>query len=341
MYDRSRWVLFFAATLATLSLPALARADDATALLRAAISAPAHVSYVGEVQIFEIGKSASKVSVYRVEHRSPDATRRWYLAPRSIYGDTTIARGDTTYAVDVNRHRVVVAKNDALDDRFAIVGNVTLLLNNYRAVLGPNANVAGRGTRVVMLMNRYTGAMTMRLHIDTRTHLLLESERFGATGALIDEMRFESLRIVSGLPSRLFAIPTDLPKVIADGPRRPSNDIAKAAQQAGFAMHEPHYLPDGFEAVATDVSKRDGINTLHVLYSDGLRTVSLFESKTNAKVDMHNMHVQRIHVGNDMGNYATSGATGILGWSDHGLRYELVGELSQHELVRIGASVEP
>ena len=119
------------------------RAPSPNDVLRAAMQAPSHVSYVGEMQTMRIGDQHGEVAIYRVEHRAPDMTRRWYLAPEALYGDSTISRGSVSFAVDVKRNRVVVSENGALDDQDALAGNFDLLTKNYRAVFGPDEPSTG------------------------------------------------------------------------------------------------------------------------------------------------------------------------------------------------------
>src|SRR5665213_1574213 len=135
-----------------------ARADDAARLLHQAISAPTTTSFVGEVQTLEIGESQTQASVYRIEHRAPDLTRRWYLAPQSLYGDSILTHGEHRYSIDVPRNRVIV---DEIDDQVAMDDNFGLLTTNYRVESAPNETVAGQSCNVVMLENKHTGQTVM------------------------------------------------------------------------------------------------------------------------------------------------------------------------------------
>ena len=163
---------------------ASARADDASRLLRLAIDAPRNVSFVGEVQTLELGESQTQASVYRIEHRAPDLTRRWYLAPQSLYGDSILTHGEHRYSIDVKLNRVIVDENDAIDDQVAMDDNFGLLNTNYRAEAAPDESLAGQSCNVVMLVNKHTGETVMRIWMDAKTHLVLQKERYAADGAL-------------------------------------------------------------------------------------------------------------------------------------------------------------
>ncbi|MHB8462403.1 MAG: sigma-E factor regulatory protein RseB domain-containing protein [Vulcanimicrobiaceae bacterium] len=312
--------------------------DDAATLLRAAVDAPNQQTYVGEVQIVDIGTAHADASVYRVEHR-PHQTRRWYLAPRNLFGDSLYLLGDSTYAVDVKARRIIVTKNDAREDGVALAGNLNLLLSNYRAYFAPDASVAGRHSRVIVLANKYTGQTAMRVWIDQQTHLVLESERYNSSGALYEQSRFESIRYVASLPAQTFTTPTGMPRVQGASHNRPSNDPKSIIAHAGFSVSEPSYLPDGFVPVAGDISSLHGVRTLHLLYSDGLRSISLFEARQDFHVVMTGLHPHDVHVGTSDGQLGSSDSTSILAWERSGIHYELVGAIARYELLKIGASV--
>ncbi len=326
---------------AVLASASKASAESPTALLREAMAAPTHVSYVGEMQTLRIGEQRGDVAVYRVEHRAPNLTRRWYVAPQDLYGDSVILRGDTSYSIDVKRNRVVVSENRALDDRTALANNFGLMTGNYRAVYGANETIDTRPVRVVVLINKFTGQTTMRFHIDAQTKLVLESERFASDGSLVEEKRFEHVRYTNNLPGSLFAVPKHMTTVEGAKRTRPSNDIAHIVKSIGFSARGPKYLPEGFVPIAGNVLEIKGVRTLHLLYSDGIRSVSLFEDDGRAAVDLERYHPRALIVDANHAQYAQDGPTSMLAWADDRVNFMLVGELGVDELVKIGNSVSP
>ncbi|HVS46487.1 MAG TPA: sigma-E factor regulatory protein RseB domain-containing protein [Verrucomicrobiae bacterium] len=323
-------------------LGASAPAGDPSQLLRRAMDAPANVSFVGEVQDLEIGESKSVVTIYRIEHRSPDLTQRWYEAPQSLYGDSVVSRGSVSYNVDVKRGRVIVDRNDALDDQVAIADNFDLLAENYRVFFAPDQIVAGRPARVLLLVNKHTGETTMRVWIDSQRDLVLQKACYAANGSLTSQVRFEQIRYTQAIPQGVFDVPSGLPRVQGQSHALPSNDIAAMVKAAGFKARGPKYLPDGFVPVAGDVSDVSGVRTLHLLYSDGIRTASLFQNARGVPANTAGYVAHTVRVGDDDAQFVQEGATTLLAWhGGNGLYFTLVGDMSRHELIKIGASVEP
>lgn len=338
---RTKLLLVLAAAAALLGASAPPDPND---LLRQSIEAPRHLSYAGQMETVLFGTSKAEATIYRIEHRAPDLTRRWYVAPQSLYGDWSISRGAQSYNVDVKTHRVIVSKNGLIDDQVAVNDNFALLANNYRTLLGPKETIAGRSAQVLVLLNKYTGAVTMRLWLDTQTHLVLERESYARNGSVTHQIRFDQIRYTNDLPGVIFSEPKLAGFQLTKGldHEAPSNDFETVLRTAGFHARGPKYLPHGFYPIGADVSDIKNTRTLHVLYSDGLRTLSLFENARGAAVDLTHYKIRDAKVADHDAQYVEDGPTRLLTWTEEsGLHYALVGELSQKELVRIAASVEP
>lgn len=313
--------------------------EPADALVYDAMAAPATVSYAGTVQMVRIGNAGSQASVFQIEHRAPNQTVRRYTTPSSLAGDYVITRGVESYSVDVKRRRVVAGKNDAVNDQIAIDNNYLLLRQNYRAVKRGAESLDGREVADVALVNRYTRKTTVIVKIDTETKVVLDKQQFAGDGSLLAETRFEEVRFGASMPDADFAVPRGYANVSGPTFATPSDDPHAVTASAGFAAREPRFLPDGFSPVEGSIVTLRGVRTLHVLYSDGLRTVSLFEDDASAAVTMNGLRSQTTTVGGGPADYAESGPTTVLAWRDRSLRYTLVGELELIELKRIAGSI--
>lgn len=310
-------------------------------LLASAMSAPSTVSYTGLVEVIRIGSRTSDVSVYRIEHRAPDLTRRVYSAPADLAGDWVETKGALSFSVDVKRQRIVIEKNDAVDDQLALKDNYQLLLSNYEPQRQANETFDGRSTAVVLLVNRYTHRPAMRMRIDRQSKLVLDKQEFTADGSLVSETRFESVEYAPDVPSSDFALPKQY--AIVQGPTfgQPSVNPSDVIRGAGFAAREPKSLPEGFAPVEGNLIEMKGVRTVHLLYSDGIRTVSLFENAGSSAVDMSGLHPQVTSIAGHQAQYAQDGTTALLAWTDGDLHCELVGELGREELQRIAVSIAP
>jgi negative regulator of sigma E activity len=309
-------------------------------LLFAAIAAPANVSYAGVVQVLHIGSRASEADVYRVEHRAPNLTRRDYEAPAALAGDTVVSKGDLIFSLDAPKHRIVEARNDAVNDARVLNSEYELLSENYRVEHRGDDTVAGRRTVDLALINKYSHRMTMLVRIDAASKIALDRQEFGPSGVLVSETRFEQIRYAQVTESD-FSLPKNFAVVrdptLAETPAQPDAVVPSA----GFAARAPHELPDGFAPVEGDFVEMHGVRMLHLLYSDGIRTFSLFESGTASKLEAAETQTQSMRIGDRSGEYAEDAATGVLSWSDGSVQYTLVGEVGLVNLAHLAQSITP
>jgi negative regulator of sigma E activity len=103
----------------------------------------------------------------------------------------------------------------------------------------------------------------------------------------------------------------------------------------------PHYLPNGFSEVGADVATIRTVRNLHVIYSDGIRGLSLFENDTDESANFDGLRPATTHFAGHEATYVRDGPTTLLAWHDHGLAFALVGDLDIRELAQIAISVEP
>lgn len=322
--------------------PAPIAGTDARPLIVEAAAASSHVSFVGQMSSIRSGTSQALAVISKVEHRAPDETRRTYLAPRALYGQFVISRGAKSWDVDSDHKRVVVSENRAAVDPVAIVDDIALLDGNYRAVRTASDDVANRRTDVVDLVSRYTGERAMRLWIDVDTHIVLAKEAYHSDGSLAWRTRFDDIRYTDDIPEQVFtgSIPAGFTTVQGRSYQQP-RALPSTAPDAGFSPITPKYLPDGFSLVGADVSTVNGVRNLHLIYSDGIRTLSLFENSTNRAVDFGGMQAHVIKFEGHDARYVHDGPTTLLAWRERRLAFALVGDLDLNELVAIAVSVVP
>ena len=315
----------------------------AAKLLLASIDAPRHVSYVGQMESLRWGTTRAAATIFKVEHRAPDLTRRWFIAPQALYGDYVIANGSSFYEYDVKHGKVSISKNPAIDERVLRNDNYALLTRNYRVVSGPAENVANHRSTSINLINKYTGERLMHIGVDAKTHLVLERTVYRSDGSIASQVRFDGLRYTSNIPVSLFTTETPPGFTTTSEPSygRPSSDLEAVEKSAGFQPRNPRYLPEGFQAISADVTDVKGVKTLHYLYSDGIRSLSLFENARGAAPDFGRIKPAAIRWAKHEGQFVEDGPTTLLTWREDALGYALVGDIGRRELTKIAASIAP
>ncbi len=341
----ARTALLAAAAFCAGAAPAFAApaAESPADLLRESIGASRSVSYVGQLETIRFSASKANATIVRIEHRAPDRTRRWYLAPEALYGDYIITRSTTTWQFDTRRERVTTSNNPLLDVNLAGGNTLGLLYANYRAVPAGGEIVAGRPTKSLVLINNYTGERVARVWIDAETKLVLRKETFHADGSIATSSRFAELRYTQKIPDEIFStnVPEGYSEVTEADREPPSLDTDRVAREAGFKPASPADLPEGFALVGASVETVNGTKTVHLNYSDGLRTLSLFENAAGAEADFGADKPRTIKLGEDEGKVIEHGASTLIAWKEKQLTLTLIGDLSRAELGRIATSVIP
>ena len=320
--------------------PATDQSARAIDLLRAAMMADQTTSYVAQVQTIRFGAAGSVATIVKEEHLAPNETHKIYLAPENLYGDSVVIRDGNTYSYDAKQKRVVVSHAPSFGSALTY-GNLGLLLANYRPVIGQPEMIAGRPSLPCALVNRFTGERVMRLWIDAATRMVLQRETYHANGTIGSRVQFENIRYTNAIPKQVFATPVPAGYALVRGSdtAAPSLDVSRVLNDAGFNPAGPHYLPEGFTIISADVSVAKGIKTLHLLYSDGIRSLSLFENAANAAPDFGKLQPVSIKVGSRDARYVNDGTTTVLSWKDKGLVFTLVGDLDVKDLTAIAGSV--
>jgi len=316
---------------------------DLETLLLAGIDSPRSTSYVGQFESVRFSSNRAAATIVKIDHLAPDRTRRWYVAPESLYGDYVISNGPTAFAFDTHRSKLTVVDKTEPSDVFA-TGDVRRVLQNFRPLSSGNDDiVADRPTQSIVLVNKYTGERALRLWLDRETHLVLKREAYHGNGSVASQGRFEAIRFTGAIPAALFdpKAPAGYTRVAGLTLQPASTDVDRAIAGAGFTPIEPKRLPQGFAVVGGEVTTVAGIRTLQLVYSDGLRSLSLFENARGAAADFGSLQPHQMRFENHAAQYVEDGPTTLITWTEAGRHFALVGDLLRPELVAIAKSVVP
>ncbi|HEY3284813.1 MAG TPA: sigma-E factor regulatory protein RseB domain-containing protein [Armatimonadota bacterium] len=136
---------------------------------------------------------------------------------------------------------------------------LSLLLRNYRLKREGTGQVAGRKATVLSISPRRPGNPSQTLWIDDDTGIVLRNQLRNCFGAMVSDTAFVKLDLNPG-PANKLPFP--------DPPKRP---------EPGFLLLRPTYVPTGYQYVATEGIEIRGQQAAHLMYTDGLNTISLFQ----------------------------------------------------------------
>jgi len=142
---------------------------------------------------------------------------------------------------------------------------------HYTLGLAEGARVAGRPTRLVTVMPRDAYRYGFRLWVDRDSGFLLRSELVDADGHALEQIVYTSLELPEHIPDALLrpgVTGDDFTWYTTDAPRKPDRE----------SDWKLGWLPEGFRMRdrATDPSGAGRMPVEHLVYTDGLASVSVF-----------------------------------------------------------------
>jgi outer membrane lipoprotein-sorting protein len=308
-----------------------------------AVDADDHVSYSGTVTSVAYDSDHAVSTVAHIDHQAPHSWRIWYMAPADAYGRLIVSDEQRTYQYEPSLNRVISHDWYASAPGVAVPVDTTTVLRNYSIEIGPASSIAGRAAHSLTLVSRHTGILAQRIWVDDKTKLILRRENYNSDGAVTEETSFDSIRLGTSFPSGLFAmtVPKGMTLVPGFDYGRSTQDTADMLRVASFHFAEPKYLPDGFSLVSGSVTTHEGVQTIQLVYGDGLRTFSLFENATARMPSFDETAPKPLLVGSASAEFADVAGQTLVSWNAGGLNLTLVGDLSEKESATIGASIHP
>lgn len=303
---------------------------SARKLLRQMLQAEQRVSLSGDQVTYLLRNGQPVTSEQHVLRNGTHAFRMDYLQPPSLAGETIIDNGRTFwhYSPANKKMEVGPSRIDRLRSRVPEVMNQIkerVLTVQY---LGQDI-VAGKNCAVVEVAGRdLTQSPRRRFWIDPTNGAQLRIDQFGAGGQLQSSSYYTSVSYNPVIPPGAFTPPVAAKgtRVTAPEATVPSLTIPQAQAQAGFPIQQPTYLPTGFRFQTSSVSDFRQQKLVALRYVNGLNVLSLFESPLGPRAAGQPTRINRPR-------------PGVLIMTQNGLRFILVGNLSNDEMEKVIISV--
>jgi outer membrane lipoprotein-sorting protein len=225
-----------------------------------------NVSYRGfKYADISVGKQIIRAQ-FKIVHRKPDHTRIDYHSPSELAGIITIERGADDWRYIPSQQRWHHNK------WYLSPENVQLALKNYKIINAGKEKIVGRSAYVIKLMPKKPGNPSQTIWIDDTYYLVLKSELRNSSGIAVSTSVFKSITFEpKDITDAAFMIPTDVKP-----PNNPVPDL-------GFKVVKPKYIPKGYSFVQTSTVPIGKLYAAHLMYTNGINTISIFERKRDPK----------------------------------------------------------
>lgn len=204
------------------------------------------------------------------------------------------------------------------------------LQTKYDAALGETAELDTGPALPVRLTEHATGQLREVLYLDDHTGLVVRRETYDRAGAPVRVVAYTSMEVGAGV----IAMPA------GDGLEVEDHEVTAGhvatLRAAGFVV--PDRLPHGYELVAALEVPGARVPTLHLVYGDGLYSVSLFQQQGTMRRTSVDGAVALDAAGGTLWRWPGSEPRRIV-WGGGGLTFTLLADAPTDELIEVAAGL--
>lgn len=285
-----RWFLALASILFLLLVLIVSRRDAvrspeiAAALLYRAETTQERMPHSGVLVTTTYTAAGPITMEARLARLGPGRVRVEYLSA-PMQGVLLVEDGDRSWRFDPAQGTLITENAPAVMDAEARTRHLRLVLRNYVPQLLGRGRVASRPTHRLALISRRHGRVARKLWIDGPTGLALRWEEYEPGGRLVTRTLYRRVEFGPPPAAHVFLSPPAVAQVVRNEVREAPDPLLM--QQSGFTGVRPAYVPPGFEFDGCTLGRcacSCGAPVMHLRYTDGVRSISVFESPHTAPV---------------------------------------------------------
>jgi len=223
--------------------------------------------------------SDGRVETMRIWHRVKAGHVTERLQSLDGSGREFVRNNDELTCYLPDQHTVLV---EPRQDRSPLLGALPKFGSDandfYRLELLPATHVLGRAARVIAVKPKDQFRFGYRLWLDENTAMPLKTQLCDSHGQVIEQILFARLEMRESIPDRELA-----PAVRTEGMRWVRQGPSRDMDPAALAAYRASELPPGFHLTVAGSQTLGGASApaAHLVYSDGLATVSVFVEAQN------------------------------------------------------------
>ncbi len=265
----------------------------AQTLLQDMLLATKQLNYKGRVTIMVQMPMRNMVFELMVVRKAPDKRRVEIISPIEMAGSGTIINGKEIAPIMPNKDRrgqggfmSPFFQPDQMDELQGY--NAQQLIKNYKVRVLEGGLIAGRNTYLIEIEPKNEDRPSRKIWIDKEKKIALKVEQYNAQKILQRLMTFSNIDFSADISDELFRIQHSFWD-IGRRPKPPERedlwdqlqgklDVNKIREKAKFEVKIVNNLPGGLALQNITMVKFEKDQNVHMVYTDGLTFVSLFQS---------------------------------------------------------------
>ncbi len=228
--------------------------------------------------------SGGRVETMRIVHRVRSGRVTERLQSLDGSGREFVRANDELTCYLPDQHTVLV---EPRQDHGPFLGSLpqfdATVSDFYRIEALPETQVLGRPARVIAVNPKDQFRFGYRLWLDKKTAMPLKTQLCDSRGQVIEQILFARLDMPESIPDSDLA-----PTVHTDGMRWVRQGPSVDNTSAALAAYRASQLPPGFRLTVQGAQTLGGASApaSHLVYSDGLATVSVFVEQSSSGSDV-------------------------------------------------------
>jgi sigma-E factor negative regulatory protein RseB len=240
-------------------------ADHISDLMNNMSQAEKNLNYEG---VFVLRK-ADKIMSMRVSHAADENGVRESLETLNGEARRVISNNNDVLSIYPSRKLLIISK-DNLKSRLhpTLPENLEKLQQHYDIERQADDRIANHATTVLKLTPKDDSRYGYRYWVDADTGVLLRCDLTDTDDTVIEQMMFTQFEYKDELPASAFSY-----SGLEDYTRKNLNKDRVQIDDLSWRVND---LPAGFMLTQSSKRKDDDFSALHLVYSDGLASVSVF-----------------------------------------------------------------
>lgn len=303
--------------------------EDVWNTLQKAALAARSLSYEG-IFVYQAGAQVKSVQITHIFDGKNEYSRNLVLdgSPREV-----LSQGGDLVIYNPHNEKIIIEKRRGQNMFPAVLPvNLDSIKDNYGLRMGPLERVAGRPAKILYLEPKDGLRYSYKFWIDTEYGLLLKSVMYNKRSDVLESISFNQISLLNTVELDWFK-----PKIDHNKKYEMEDEQIVVADSNVHDNWEVKGLPAGYRKVEQVVRRVHGkpYPVTHVVFSDGLASVSLFIESAPKTVKTPEIKLK--HKPKAM--LTTAGSTSFYACMNSDHLVTVVGEVPEATVVQIGNAI--